>query len=67
MATQPRVKVLRMPAVEEKLGVARSTVYDWLNPNSPRYDPTLPRPKRLGKQSVGWIESELDEWVLNRG
>ncbi|QJT18118.1 AlpA family phage regulatory protein [Aeromonas sp. 1805] len=67
MATQPRVKVLRMPAVEDKLGVARSTVYDWLNPNSPRYDPTLPRPRHLGKQSVGWIESELDEWILNRG
>ena len=66
MATQPRVKVLRMPAVEDKLGVARSTVYDWLNPNSPRYDPTLPRPRRLGKHSVGWIESELDEWILNR-
>ncbi|MGL6627643.1 helix-turn-helix transcriptional regulator [Aeromonas jandaei] len=66
MATQPRVKVLRIPAVKDKVGVANSTVYDWLNPKSPRYDPTFPRPIRLGKHSVGWIESELDEWILNR-
>ncbi|WP_277619419.1 hypothetical protein [Aeromonas hydrophila] len=24
--------------------MSRSTFYDWLNPKSPRYDPTFPRP-----------------------
>lgn len=66
MAMQHSIKVLRMPAVEQKMGVSRSTFYDWLNPKSPRYDPTLPRPKPLGKKSVGWIESELDEWLMKR-
>ncbi|MEM0554019.1 MULTISPECIES: AlpA family phage regulatory protein [Aeromonas] len=55
-----------MPAVEQKIGMSRSTFYDWLNPKSPRYDPTFPRPKHLGKHSVGWSESELDEWLLRR-
>ncbi|EAP2786388.1 AlpA family phage regulatory protein [Salmonella enterica] len=60
------VKVLRMRAVAAKLGIARSTIYDWLNAKSPRHDPAFPKPYPLGKQSVGWLESELDEWILQR-
>ncbi|BDG83438.1 AlpA family phage regulatory protein [Escherichia coli] len=60
------VKVLRLPAVVSKLGIARSTIYDWLNAKSPRHDPAFPKPYPLGKQSVGWLESELDEWILQR-
>ena len=57
------VKILRMPAVVRKLGIARATIYDWLNPKSPRYDATFPKQHRLGMQSVGWVESELDKWI----
>ncbi|WP_314189205.1 AlpA family phage regulatory protein, partial [Yersinia massiliensis] len=32
------MKVLRLPAVVSKLGIARSTIYDWLNAKSPRHD-----------------------------
>lgn len=60
------VKILRMRAVVAKLGVARSTIYDWLNPKSPRYDATFPKQRRLGQQSVGWMEAELDQWLLQR-
>ena len=60
------VKILRMRAVLAKLGVARSTIYDWLNPKSPRYDATFPKQLRLGQQSVGWMEAELDQWLLQR-
>ncbi len=60
------VKVLRLPAVVSKLGIAISTIYDWLNAKSPRHDPAFPKPYPLGKQSVGWLESELDDWVLQR-
>lgn len=40
------VKILRMPAVVRKLGIARATIYDWLNPKSPRYDATFPKQRR---------------------
>lgn len=66
MASNPSVKILRITAVVSKLGIARSTIYDWLNAKSPRHDPAFPKPYPLGKQSVGWLESELDEWVLQR-
>ena len=51
------VKILRIPAVVNKLGIARSTIYDWLNAKSPRHDPAFPKPYPPGKQSVGWLES----------
>lgn len=60
------VKILRVRAVAAKLGIARSTIYDWLNPKSPRYDATFPKQRRLGLQSVGWLEAELDQWLLQR-
>jgi len=66
MTTQT-VKILRIRAVVNKLGIARSTIYDWINPKSPRYDATFPKQRRLGQQSVGWLESELDAWLLERG
>ncbi|WP_426817621.1 helix-turn-helix transcriptional regulator [Winslowiella sp. 2C04] len=66
MTTQT-VKILRIREVVNKLGIARSTIYDWINPKSPRYDATFPKQRRLGLQSVGWLESELDEWLLRRG
>lgn len=65
MNTQ-HIKILRMSSVVNKIGVARSTIYDWINPKSPRYDATFPKQRRLGMQSVGWLESELDDWLLKR-
>ncbi|AYM91576.1 AlpA family phage regulatory protein [Serratia sp. 3ACOL1] len=64
--TSSNVKVLRLPAVALKTGLSRSTIYDWMNPKSPRFDSTFPRPRSLGSQSVGWLEAELDEWILQR-
>ncbi|MGV4094402.1 AlpA family transcriptional regulator [Citrobacter freundii] len=62
--TVQSVKILRMRDVVLKTGLARATIYDWLNPKSPRYDATFPKQRRLGMQSVGWLESEIDEWLL---
>lgn len=59
--------ILRMPRLIKRLGVARATVYDWMNPRSPRYDPTFPVPIKLSRGgAVGWIESEVDSWLASR-
>ncbi|WP_238337533.1 AlpA family phage regulatory protein [Arsenophonus endosymbiont of Aphis craccivora] len=55
--------MLRLNTIVIKTGIARSTIYDWLNPKSPRYDSSFPKPRKLGKQSVGWLESEIDGWI----
>ncbi|EHS93908.1 AlpA family phage regulatory protein [Klebsiella oxytoca] len=64
--TVTNVKVLRLSAVVDKVGIGKSTIYDWINPKSPRYDATFPKRLRLGKQSVGWLEAEIDQWLLLR-
>ncbi len=64
--TVQTITILRLPDVLKKTGISRSTVYDWMNPKSPRYDPTFPRPIQLGQKSVGWYESDLDHWLSTR-
>ncbi|MFW2133676.1 helix-turn-helix transcriptional regulator [Ectothiorhodospira haloalkaliphila] len=58
--------ILRIREVTGVLGVSRSTVYDYMDPRSPRHDPTFPRPVRLGRAAVGWIQSEILEWLASR-
>ncbi|HAX4451988.1 TPA: AlpA family transcriptional regulator [Escherichia coli] len=60
------VRILRLPAVIQKTGMARATIYDWLNSKSPRYDSTFPKKRMLGVKSVGWVEAEIDEWLTRR-
>lgn len=55
----------RRRELEVRLRLSRSTIYDKLNPSSPRYDATFPKPIRLGGCAVGWLTHEVDEW-LNR-
>lgn len=61
-----RVRILRLKDVCFKTGMSRSTVYDWLHPDSPRHDAAFPKQIRLGRQSVGWLESEIDDWLHQR-
>ena len=68
---KPAIRVLRLKLVLERVGVSRSTVYDWMNPNSPRHDPSFPHPIKLSSGSgrcgaVGWIESDLCSWIDSR-
>ncbi len=60
------VKILRIPALVKKLGIGRSTVYDWISPKSDHYDPTFPLRIKIGVKAVGWLESEVDEWILSK-
>jgi prophage regulatory protein len=63
------IKILRLKTLQERLGVGRSTVYDWMNPCSPRYNPTFPRPIKLSlgaRGAIGWIESDICHWIDSR-
>lgn len=59
-------RLVRMREVQKKIGISRSTVYDWINPNSPRFDDSFPKPVRLGGNSVGWIDTELEDWLAEK-
>ncbi len=62
----PPIKILRRKQLEERIALSRSAIYDRLSASSPRYDPSFPRPVQLGLNSVGWVEAEIDAWLLNR-
>jgi prophage regulatory protein len=54
------LKVLRRPEVCKKTGLSYPTLY--------RYEKAgdFPARRQLGPNSVGWIESEIDEWIEAR-
>jgi len=60
---QKIVVILRRRDLEAQLRLSRSTIYDKINPKSPRYDASFPRPIRLGRSAVGWLAQEVDEWL----
>ena len=59
-------KMLRLPQVVEYTGVGRSTIYESMNPESPRYDPSFPTQVDLTDRAVGWVEAEIYAWIESR-
>ena len=53
--TPPRI--LRLPAVRARTGLARSTIYLAISQGR------FPKPISLGPRAVGWIEAEVDAWL----
>lgn len=68
MATRAKsaLTILRRKQVEARCGLSRATIYARIKPDPKRpndYDPTFPRPIQLGAKAVGWIESEVNDWL----
>lgn len=57
------LSILKRKEVEIRTSLSRSAIYDRLDVKSPRHDPTFPRQVKLGKSSIGFVESEIDEWL----
>tara|TARA_R110001592_G_scaffold13740_2_gene62810 strand:- start:31814 stop:32059 length:246 start_codon:yes stop_codon:yes gene_type:complete len=51
------MKILRLKQVLDLTGLARATVYRYMA------DGLFPRNVKLGIRSVGWVESEVVEWI----
>ena len=52
--------ILRLPDVKRTTGLSRSTIYVRIAQG------TFPKPVSLGGRAVGWLESEIQEWLQNR-
>ena len=53
-------RVLRRKQVETRTGLSRSTLYLRIAEGS------FPKPISLGVRAVGWLESDVDGWVVSR-
>jgi prophage regulatory protein len=52
--------ILRLPTVKDRTGLSRSTIYLRIS------EGTFPKSISLGSRAVGWIESEINEWLEQR-
>ena len=54
------MKIIRLKVVIDATGLARSTVYKYVAQGS------FPKPIPLGDRCVGWLEGEVQDWILAR-
>lgn len=52
--------VLRLPAVRQRTGLGRSTIYSRIALGK------FPRPIRLSERCVGWLENDIEAWLDER-
>jgi prophage regulatory protein len=54
------VMILRRKQVEQRTGLSRSTIYLRVSHG------TFPKAVSLGARAVGWLDSEIEEWLKSR-
>jgi prophage regulatory protein len=50
-------RILRMPLLQHKVGLCKASIYNRINAG------TFPKSISLGGKSVGWLESDIDQWI----
>jgi len=60
MATLSQSRILRANELAKKLGVSRVTLWRWERSG------LLPSKAQIGPNTVGWLESEIDDWWTGR-
>ena len=54
------ITILRLPAVKARTGLSRSTIYLRVA------EGCFPKPVSLGGRAVGWIETEVNDWLTQQ-
>jgi prophage regulatory protein len=57
------LRVVRLKQLIVMIGLSRSTIYDRMNPKSPRYDDSFPRSIGLGGKAKGWFLQDVKVWL----
>ena len=55
-------RLLRLPEVESRVGLRKSSIYEMLG----RTPPAFPRPLKLSRRAVCWPASVIDAWIEER-
>lgn len=56
----PKIKLIRIKDVIDTTGLACSTIYKYVDKG------IFPKAVKLGCRSVAWVESEVQEWILEK-
>lgn len=60
MAPNIATRIIRLPAVINATGLARSTIYKGMA------EGTFPKSIQLGPRAIGWPESVIQKWITDR-
>ena len=55
-------RLLRLPEVESRVGLRKSSIYEMLGRNPPAF----PRPLKLSRRAVAWSSSSIESWIQDR-
>ena len=58
--------VLRLPALEARIGLRKTAIYARLDPENPQFDPNFPQPIKLGSRAIGFLDEEVQRWIDSR-
>lgn len=59
-------RFIRVKELLKILSISRSTLYDWINPKSSRYDESFPKPIKIGNTMTVWISTMIEDWMDER-
>lgn len=60
MPLDKQIELQRLPRVLQRTGYGRSSLYAALDSG------TFPKPVRLGKRSIAWVSTEIDDFIAAR-
>lgn len=60
MQNQSNERIIRLPEVLSRCGLSRTMLYEKINAGE------FPKQTRLGKRAVGWAESLVNAWIVER-
>lgn len=52
--------IIRAKQVQAMTGLSKSSIYQMMQ------DGSFPQKIRIGIHSVGWLQSEIDQWITSR-
>ena len=58
-ASKQAPRILRLPAVIERTGLSRTTIYRLT-------DHGFPKPIKIGPNAVGWLEEDISAYLMAR-
>ena len=53
-------RILRLPTVLAEIDISAATLWRWVK------DKSFPQPISLGGRSIGWLQTEINEWIKAR-
>jgi prophage regulatory protein len=53
-------QTIRLPQVIELTGLAKSSIYRLIDEGD------FPKQIQLGARSVGWVKSQVEDWILSK-